>query len=149
LYQLIKPKGFCPIRFQSLPQLFSISETNFNLSYVESTQLVYHLQTKITEESDICRKILVRSCDTDCGQLRKDIRTPGHPRVQLYRGFSKFMLEDLALLPTVNNLSKKKLKKIAEKVSFEMIKVSRKVLNKKNTRQDNTNTTRETTPTPT
>lgn len=123
LYQQVKPVDKDPIEFQSLPEMFSIYETNFKSNLIDSVQLSHYLNTQISEEAETCRKILVKSCDTDCGQLRKDINTPGHSRVQLYRGFSKFMYEDLVFLDSVKDYSKKQLKKIASKVSFEMIKV--------------------------
>lgn len=123
MYNRIKPEGTSPIEFKSLPDIFSIYKTDFKPSVVKNVELDHYLETQLSEEAELCRKILVQSCDSDCGQLRKDVTTDGHSRVQLYRGFSKFMYEDLSLLDSVKGLSKKQLKKIASRVSFEMIKV--------------------------
>lgn len=122
MYAQLKPEDSFPVEFQSLPDIFSIYQTDFKRDVVDSIELNHYLNTQLSEEAELCRKILVQSCDTDCGQLRKDVNTVGHPRVQLYRGFSKFMLEDLALLDSVKDFSRKQLKKTASKVSFEMIK---------------------------
>lgn len=90
---------------------------------VDDVEILHHLDTNIDDESELCRKILTKSCDTDHGKLEIDIHTPGNPRLNLFRGFSRFMYEDLALHPFTTKLSKKKFKKLVSKVGFEMIKV--------------------------
>ena len=122
LYAKLKPKDANPIRFCSLPVIFNLANSNFNNNLVENVELGHYLGTEIDPQSEICRKILVTSCDTDCGKLRQDITTKGHPRLALFRGFSKFMTEDLALHPNVAGMARKKFKKIVAKVAFEMIK---------------------------
>ncbi|KAF6066909.1 Pyoverdine/dityrosine biosynthesis family protein [Candida albicans] len=106
--------------FQEIFKCFGNS--GFDVGWVENVTLGHHLHTEIDEQSEFCRKILVSSCDTDCGKLRQDITTTGHPRLSLFRGFSKFMTEDLALHPTTSHLTRKKFKKIVAKIAFEMIK---------------------------
>ena len=111
LYQNLKPKDSNPIRFCSLPEIFKcFGNSGFDVGWVENVTLGHHLHTEIDEQSEFCRKILVSSCDTDCGKLRQDITTTGHPRLSLFRGFSKFMTEDLALHPTTSHLTRKNLK---------------------------------------
>lgn len=123
LYQNLKPKDSNPIRFCSLPEIFKcFGNSGFDVGWVENVTLGHHLHTEIDDQSEFCRKILVSSCDTDCGKLRQDITTTGHPRLSLFRGFSKFMTEDLALHPTTSHLTRKKFKKIVAKIAFEMIK---------------------------
>ncbi|EMG48580.1 hypothetical protein G210_0817 [Candida maltosa Xu316] len=122
LYANLKPKNANPIRFCSLPEIFQLANSNFNNSLVADVELGHYLGTEIDSQSETCRKILVTSCDTDCGKLRQDITTKGHPRLALFRGFSKFMTEDLALHPKVSGMARKKFKKIVAKVAFEMIK---------------------------
>lgn len=83
---------------------------------VENVELGHYLGTEIDPQSEICRKILVTSCDTDCGKLRQDITTKGHPRLALFRGFSKFMTEDLALHPNVAGMARKSLRRLLRKL---------------------------------
>ncbi|RLV95453.1 Spore wall maturation protein DIT1 [Spathaspora sp. JA1] len=122
LYEKLKPADWNPIKFCSLPEIFRLKSSNFEEGLVSDVELEHHLGTELDHESETCRKILVTSCDTDAGKLRRDITTEGHPRLALFRGFSKFMTEDLALHPNVSNMSKKKYKKIVAGVAFEMIK---------------------------
>lgn len=110
------------IRFASLNDIFSIHDTPVKVPDLSEISVPHHVETEIDQESEICRKLLTASCDTDCGQLKNDIDTPNHPRLALYRGFARFMEEDLATHPTILQSSKKKHKKIVSKVAFEMIK---------------------------
>ncbi|CAH6722115.1 spore wall maturation protein Dit1p [[Candida] jaroonii] len=110
------------IRFASLTDIFSIHDTYVKVPDLSDIQVPHHVETEIDYESEICRKLLTASCDTDSGQLKNDVNTPNHPRLALYRGFAKFMEEDLATHPTILKSSKKKHKKIVSKVAFEMIK---------------------------
>lgn len=111
-----------PIQFNSLVDIFSLKLAAFDRSLINNVELEHYLDTKVDEEAEDCRKILVASCDTDCGKLEKDINTPHHPRLHLFRGFSCFMTEDLQGHPIVQKVSRKKYKKIIGKVAFEMIK---------------------------
>lgn len=122
LYLSVKPLDKNPIRFHSLVDIFSLKTSNFDTTLVDGVVLNHYLDTEIDLESELCRKILEASCDTDCGALRRDIHTPDHPRLYLYRGFARFMEEDLAMHPIVRG-SRKRFKKIVSKVAFEMIKV--------------------------
>ncbi|KAK6205098.1 putative spore wall maturation protein [Scheffersomyces amazonensis] len=117
-----KELNFDCIKFSSLPDIFSLRTSEFNEDIVADVELEHHLGTCIDKESETCRKILVTACDTDDGQLKKDINTPEHSRLYLFRGFSKFMTEDLELHPKVAKMSRKKFKKLVAKVAFEMIK---------------------------
>lgn len=124
LYKKLNNTGDDIIRFCSLKDIFAFQMFDFKASSVKDSELVNLLGTKVEEESDICRKLLVWSCDTDVGQLAKDINTENHPRLFLFRGFARFMEEDLVGFKIENNLSKKKYKKMISKIAFEMIKVS-------------------------
>ncbi|ODV80071.1 uncharacterized protein CANTADRAFT_21328 [Suhomyces tanzawaensis NRRL Y-17324] len=122
LYQTLKSDDEDPIQFSSLVDIFSLNNSLFKETTLKDIQIGHYLDTKIDEEAEICRKILVTSCDTDSGSLMRDINTPKHPRLYLYRGFSRFMTEDLEFHPIATKLSRKKFKKIISKVAFEMIK---------------------------
>ncbi|KAI5968302.1 DIT1 [Candida margitis] len=120
MYKRVKPVDSCPIKFCSLPEIFKFSKEL--PAMVENVNLGHFLGTKIDPESEVCRKILMSSCDTDNGKLRGDIKTPGHARLYLFRGFSKFMTEDLQFHPRVGKMTRKKFKKIVSQVAHEMIK---------------------------
>lgn len=62
------------------------------------------------------------ACDTDNGRLRQQVNIPDHPRLLLYRGFTRFMEEDICRLEVIKELSRKQQKKVAAKIAFEMIK---------------------------
>lgn len=110
------------IKFCSLLDIFNLEKFPLDVSMLKSVVLDHHVPTKLDETSELCRKLMMQSCDTDCGQLRKDIDTPNHPRLALYQGFNKFMIEDLASHDAIVKLSKKQHKKIAKNTAFEMIK---------------------------
>lgn len=122
LYLKVKPLDLDPIQFHSLVDIFSLKNTSFDKSMVDEVMLHHYLDTEIDAELELCRKILEASCDTDYGSLKRDIHTPNHPRLFLYRGFAKFMEEDLAMHPIAKG-SRKKFKKTVSKIAFEMIKV--------------------------
>ncbi|KAH3682325.1 hypothetical protein WICPIJ_006697 [Wickerhamomyces pijperi] len=84
---------------------------------------VNHLTgTKIDPDSDLSRQMLMAGCDTDDGQLAQDISVPNHPRLNLFRGFSRFMKEDLIKNDFFKGTSKKQFNKTISQVAFEMIK---------------------------
>ncbi|KAI5954370.1 DIT1 [Candida jiufengensis] len=116
LYKRITPKNSI-IKFNSLPEIFK----NYDNVPI-NIDLQHFLGTKLDYESETCRKIMMLSCDTDNGKLKNDINTPNHPRLSLFRGFSKFMTEDLQFHPEVSSITRKKFKKIVSQVAFEMIK---------------------------
>lgn len=124
LYQKIAIPGVDAIGFCGLKDLFFDGDTtsSFDKKLVDGVTLEHHTGSKITEDSELSRMILMKGCDTDDGRLRKQILIAGHPRLHLFRGFSRFMMEDLCLLPHFQNMSRKQFKKIVSKVAFEMIK---------------------------
>lgn len=110
--------------FQSLPDIFSSELNKFQNSYVEGMVLEHHLDTEIDPDAEMCRKIMIASCHTDDSILRGLIDKQDPIKLALYRGFRKFMEEDLAMDPKVMSLSRSAKKKLCGKVAFEMIKVS-------------------------
>lgn len=107
------------ISFKSLVDIFNPDDFDLDMGAIE---LPHYLETTLDARSELCRQIMMKSCDTDYGKLRREITTPNHPRLALFRGFSRFMLEDLIVHPRVSNMTKTKMKKVASKVAFEMIK---------------------------
>ncbi|KAH3900300.1 related to Spore wall maturation protein DIT1 [Saccharomycodes ludwigii] len=124
LYKTCAVPGIDAIGFCGLKELFFEGDTSlkFNEEWVAEITLPHYTGSKICQGSELCRKILMKGCDTDDGRLREQILIPDHPRLHLYRGFSKFMIEDLRLLSHFKGASNKTYKKTACKVSFEMIK---------------------------
>ncbi|EDO14838.1 hypothetical protein Kpol_364p10 [Vanderwaltozyma polyspora DSM 70294] len=124
LYENIAEKDLDLIGFCGLNDLFFKGETAslFNPSWVQDVIVDHYTGSKICPISDLARQVLMKGCDTDDGRLKKHINIDGHPRLNLYRGFSKFMSEDLSLLPFFEKSSRKKFKKNVSKIAFNMIK---------------------------
>lgn len=124
LYKSLAESGFDSIGFAGLKDLFFEGESaaSFDPMWVNEIELPHYTGTKICPKSELSRKIMMKGCDTENGRLKKQLSIPDHPRLHLFRGFSKFMTEDLSLLPYFSGISRKSFKKIVAKVAFEMIK---------------------------
>lgn len=122
LYNRINKSGKCCIKFCSLLDIFQLKNFPIDPEILSDIDVTHHLGTRLDEESENCRKLMIHSCDSDQGSLKEDISKPDHPRLFLFRGFSKFMEEDLADHPKLLTLSKKKTKKAVAQIAFEMIK---------------------------
>lgn len=112
------------IEFFGLNEIFYRNDTfnKFNAKWVEHVEVPHYTGSKICPDSDLSRQIMMKGFDTDTGTLAKQIHIRGHPRLSLYRGFSRFMMEDLALVPHFQNFSRKQFKKTISKIAFNMIK---------------------------
>ncbi|KAM4063509.1 pyoverdine/dityrosine biosynthesis protein [Hirsutella rhossiliensis] len=117
--------GVDRIGFKSLVDLFAVAKlegANLGPSLDAKMPSVQHfLGTKLTEEAETCRRILQEAFQLDHGELRKRLDSQDTGIVALYRGFSKFMLEDLALNPYTRGRSQSQRRKLSSKVAFEMI----------------------------
>ncbi|QLQ78262.1 hypothetical protein HG537_0A05090 [Torulaspora globosa] len=124
LYENIKIPGVDAIGFCGLNDLFfsGAAASKFKTEWIEDVQLDHLTGTQICPVSDVSRGILMKGCDTDDGRLRKQISIDGHPRLHLYRGFSRFMLEDLSRLSFFEGCSRKGFKKTISKIAFNMIR---------------------------
>ncbi|CCF58502.1 hypothetical protein KAFR_0E03510 [Kazachstania africana CBS 2517] len=124
LYETIKSDDSDPIGFCGLNDLFftGLAADLFDPNWVSDLKLPHYTGTKICSVSELSRQILMKGCDTDDGRLKTEINIPGHPRLYLYRGFSKFMAEDLSLLPYFSGCSRKGFKKTVSKIAFNMIR---------------------------
>lgn len=121
-YERVKPKGFDGVRFRGLNDCFRSHLKKAIGPMLQGISIEHHLDTKIDEETNVNRKILMLGCDDNDDVLREQIKTPGHPRLYLYRGFNKFMYEDLINTPKAKRLLGKKFKKLVSLVSYEMIR---------------------------
>lgn len=123
MYSIIAQRqGMERILFKSLVDLFNLdqyaSETKDSLNLPE---LQSFIPTKRTTEANLSRQILHHNFKTEEAVLRSRITSKDHSALKLYRGFSRFMLEDLSLNPYTKDLSRSQLRKLSSKVSFEMI----------------------------
>ncbi|KAI9657803.1 MAG: hypothetical protein M1829_006869 [Trizodia sp. TS-e1964] len=112
------------VRFNGLADLFALRNIS---SYPEEANFIevpHLLNTQLTKEAEVCRKILLAGCQIDGSAIRKQIDSQESSILSLYRGFAKFMLEDLDLNSLTADLSRSKRKKLASKVAFEMIRNS-------------------------
>lgn len=124
LYKRVAIPGVDAIGFCGLNDLFFSGAASkvFDPKWVSDVEVAHYTGTQICPKSDLSRQILMKGCDTDAGRLRKQIAIEGHPRLHLYRGFSRFMMEDLSLLEHFQSYSRKKFKKIISMIAFNMIK---------------------------
>ncbi|CCD22581.1 Dit1p NDAI_0A04240 [Naumovozyma dairenensis CBS 421] len=124
LYANIATPGTDYIGFCGLNDIFfdGVTQELFNSKWVEDVKIEHYTGSKICPTSDLSRQILMKACDTDDGHLRRDIATDGHPRLHLYRGFSRFMMEDLKMLSHFKDSSRKGFKKTISKIAFNMIR---------------------------
>ncbi|EJP61451.1 pyoverdine/dityrosine biosynthesis protein [Beauveria bassiana ARSEF 2860] len=115
------------IEFQSLIDIFAAA--SFDLQRELDTHrraypeflLQRHLPTNTTDIADTCRSVLMLGFGPDQSQLRNELDSHDAGMTALYRGFSKFMLEDLIRNKYTKHLSRTQVRKIAARVAFEMI----------------------------
>ncbi|ODV66559.1 hypothetical protein HYPBUDRAFT_141087 [Hyphopichia burtonii NRRL Y-1933] len=122
LYTANKPHDLDCIKFAALKDIFKSNTLETVERFLHGFEILYHLDTKIDRTTEIYRKLLIKTCDVESRKLQNDIKTPNHPRLKLYRGFMKFMETDLNNTGLVQQVSRKKFKKIVSQVAFEMIK---------------------------
>jgi pyoverdine/dityrosine biosynthesis protein Dit1 len=82
-----------------------------------------YLDTKSTTEADFCRRVLMAGCRPQTSAVRAKIKSRDAAITALYRGFSRFMLEDLEGHRYCRSLTKSQRKKLSARVAFEMILV--------------------------
>lgn len=120
-------KGVKRVEFYSLHDLFFSNEeicNRFRPSFVEDVILHHPLDMTVTDDAETCRKVLIAGCRIERAALRSQIDKKDASILALYRGFARFMLEDLSSHARTSGLTKSKKKKLASDVAFEMISVS-------------------------
>lgn len=122
IYHRVRPEGFDHLFFKGLNECFESKTKNEIAHVLQNVEVDHYLPTKLDKETEVNRKILMLGCDDSADLIREQIKTPGHPRLYLYRGFNKFMQEDLINTPTANEISLKKFKKMVSSIAFEMIR---------------------------
>lgn len=114
------------VQFQSLVDLFNLKDYNGDCDMQDLkdralSALPHYLATTFTEEAELCRRMLITACQPSHEVLRSQLNGADPALLALYRGFSRFMLEDLAMHPVTQSLSRSKQKKLSSKVAFEMM----------------------------
>lgn len=122
IYKRIRPEGFDNLFFKGLNECFESESKGDVANFLLGYSVDHYLPTILDAETEVNRKILMLGCDDSADLIREQIRTPGHPRLYLYRGFNKFMKEDLINTPIAKMTSAKKFKKMVSGVAFEMIR---------------------------
>lgn len=110
--------------FKGLKNIFNSDSEGFQTlkKVVGGTHKMPHpVKTKMTGEAELCRKLMLGIGGADRGFIRSLIEQQEPETLGLYRGQTRFMLEDLADVPSVKSLSGKQKKKIAALVAEEMI----------------------------
>ncbi|KAI2469528.1 Pyoverdine/dityrosine biosynthesis protein-domain-containing protein [Annulohypoxylon bovei var. microspora] len=112
------------VGFKSLVDLFELQRykpKQAKLSQIDIPTIDHHVETRVTTEAELCRRILMAGCQSQRFGLRARIESQDAAILALYRGFSRFMLEDLEHHPFTQTMSRSKQKKLSAKVAFEMI----------------------------
>jgi pyoverdine/dityrosine biosynthesis protein Dit1 len=92
-------------------------------SFATLRDVEHPVKTVRCDPDDLHRGTLLQCCSADHAQLQRTIRTdPSSSMTMLYRGFSRFMLDDLAFHADCKNRSKSHRKRMSEKVALEMMK---------------------------
>ena len=112
------------VGFKSLVDLFQLASAT-DLSTLTSRfnipTIAHHVSTTLTDEAELCRRILMSGCGPRKEAVRAKIDSKDPAITALYRGFSRFMLEDLEYHPSTRKMSRSKQKKVSANVAFEMI----------------------------
>jgi pyoverdine/dityrosine biosynthesis protein Dit1 len=78
---------------------------------------------EIDEQAELSRRILLHGFRPDASLLRDQITACDATALATYRGFSRFMLEDLENNPYAAGRSRTQLRKLSSKIAIEMIEV--------------------------
>jgi hypothetical protein len=112
------------IKFKGLKNIFAADSDGFQgLQKLlrDSHKMPHPVKTKLTGEAELCRKLMLGIGGPDRSYIRQLITEQEPDALGLYRGQTRFMLEDLADVPAVKSLSGKQKKKTAALVAEEMM----------------------------
>jgi hypothetical protein len=112
------------IKFKGLKNIFAGDSDGFQgLQKLmrNSHDMPHPVKTKLTGEAELCRKLMLGIGGPDRAYIRQLITEQESDTLGLYRGQTRFMLEDLADVPSVKSLSGKQKKKTAALVAEEMM----------------------------
>ncbi|KAK5088362.1 dityrosine synthesis enzyme [Lithohypha guttulata] len=111
------------IKFYDLSQLLLPNvPASTRAAQVPRKCVVHPVPTYTSRDDDNCRGLMIAVWSPPGVYYRDLIRSqPDHPITALYRGFSRFMFEDLAYIADYRTASKNQRKRVAESVAFTMI----------------------------
>ncbi|KAF1848412.1 uncharacterized protein K460DRAFT_240249, partial [Cucurbitaria berberidis CBS 394.84] len=112
------------IKFKGLKNIFAVDSDGFQglqKLLLNSHKMPHAVKTKLTGEAELCRKLMLGIGGPDRAYIRQLITEQEPDALGLYRGQTRFMLEDLADIPSVKSLSGKQKKKTAALVAEEMM----------------------------
>jgi pyoverdine/dityrosine biosynthesis protein Dit1 len=112
------------IKFKGLKNIFAADSDGFQglqKLLLNSHQMPHPVKTKLTGEAELCRKLMLGIGGPDRAYIRSLIEQQEPDALGLYRGQTRFMLEDLADIPAVKSMSGKQKKKTAALVAEEMM----------------------------
>lgn len=110
--------------FKGLKNIFNADSEGFqSLKKVagKSHKMPHPVKTKMTGDAELCRELMLGIGGADRAYIRSLIEQQEPETLSLYRGQTRFMLEDLADAPSVKSMSGKQKKKTAALVAEEMI----------------------------
>ena len=117
------------IGFKSLVDLFQLATVQLNeglealAARLNIPTIDHHVKTQVTEEAELCRRVLMAGCAPQKSAVRAKINSKDAGITALYRGFSRFMLEDLEHHPHTRGMTRSQQKKLSANIALEMILV--------------------------
>lgn len=114
------------IKFRSLIELFNLHEakTIDTANKMARPSVIHYIATEIKPDAETCREILLKGFRPDPTILRSRVATNDPAVIALYRGFPKFMLEDLEKNPYTANTNRSQRRKLASKAALDMVEVT-------------------------
>ena len=126
------------ITFLSLADLFKLYSSSQYAAFVASKPAVppRPVLTQTTPQAELSRAILMTACQPDRNVVRnrlvslsqrqssESVGNGKHALLTMYRGFSRFMLDDLEGHKLIGQMSRSAQKRLSAKVAFEMLIVS-------------------------
>lgn len=110
--------------FKGLQDIFAVGSDSLQTlkeSWIATKPMPHPVKTALTARAEQCRQLMLGVAEADRAFIRSCIEEQEPHALQLYRGQTRFMLEDLADVPAVKNLSMKQRKKTAALVAQEMM----------------------------
>lgn len=112
------------IKFKGLKDIFMSKpgcRSTLDEAWLASHDIPHPVETQRTKDAEVCRKLMLGIGEADRAYIRQCIDEQEEHTIQLYRGQTRFMLEDLAEVPSFKSLSNKQKKKTAANVAQEMM----------------------------
>jgi pyoverdine/dityrosine biosynthesis protein Dit1 len=95
----------------------------YNAELANVERILHPVNTNRTVQDNINRGLLLQTCNTCSKTLDHVVHENSESSLTLlYRGFSRFMLDDLKFHPDGQNKSKSQRKKLSERVALEMMR---------------------------